>query len=65
MAAQAMGGLMDTDHRPEEGSATAEAMYDEMFEAMMNYMPLRSLISFSGGKMNHEILTQLLAQMNS
>ena len=41
-----------------------EAISDEMGQAMMNYMPLRSLISFAGGQLTHEALAAMLAQMN-
>ncbi len=34
----------------EDGSATAEAMSNEMMEAMMQYMPLRGVLSFAGDK---------------
>jgi beta-glucosidase len=62
MAAQAMGAL--GGDQQEGSSAASEAVSDEMTEAMMKYMPLRSLISFAGGKLNHEMLQGLLAQMN-
>ena len=62
MTAQAMGSLGAPQE--ETGAAASEAIGDEMMEAMMNYMPLRSLISFSGGQLSHEVLQGLLAQMN-
>lgn len=61
VANQALGGLGGG----ETSEAASEAVSGEMFEAMMKYMPLRTLISFSGGQMNHEMLAGLLAQMNS
>ena len=62
LTAQAMGGLGAPQE--ETGAAASEAIGDEMMEAMMKYMPLRSLISFAGGQLNHETLQALLAQMN-
>ena len=57
-----MGGLM-TD--PSEGTEAAqEAISEEMNTAMMDYMPLRTLISFSGGQLDHEGLGKILEQMN-
>ncbi len=47
-----------------ESDAAKEAISDEMGEAMLDYMPLRTLISFSNGSLNHEILREILAQMN-
>jgi beta-glucosidase len=37
---------------------------NEMFAAMMRYMPLRALVSFSRGALTEEMLDQLLAQLN-
>ena len=45
--------------------AAKEAVSDEMMEAMMGYMPLRGLISFSQGKIDHTVLKGLLDQMNA
>ena len=60
---QAMGDLFGGDNkRPDEEAPGAVS--DEMGAAMMNYMPLRSLISFSGGQLTHEMLAGILAQMN-
>lgn len=47
----------------EEGSAAAEAITSKMNEAMMMYMPLKSLPSF--GAMTPEELEGLIAKMNS
>ncbi|MBQ8094505.1 MAG: glycoside hydrolase family 3 C-terminal domain-containing protein [Clostridia bacterium] len=47
----------------EEGSASSEAISDEMGLAMMQYMPLRGMISFGG--VTHEQIAQLLAAINS
>ncbi|MBQ3705129.1 MAG: glycoside hydrolase family 3 C-terminal domain-containing protein [Clostridia bacterium] len=43
--------------------AASEAISDEMNTAMMNYMPLRGLISFTG--LTHEQLKGLLDQLNA
>ena len=60
---KAMGDLFGGDNkRPDEEAPGAVS--DEMGAAMMNYMPLRSLISFSGGQLTHEMLAGILAQMN-
>jgi beta-glucosidase len=37
----------------------------DMMEAIMKYLPLRALISFSGGAMSEEHLDQILAQLNN
>ena len=49
----------------EEGSAASEAVTDEMSSAMMRYMPLRGMISFSGGQVTHEDLKKLIDRMNA
>ena len=63
MASAVMGGLTG-DAAQEQSEAAQEAVSDEMSQAMMAYMPLRSLISFSGGKVNHGMLADLLQKMN-
>ena len=35
-----------------------------MTMAMMNYLPLRGMLSFSGGQISEEYLTQLLDRLN-
>ena len=64
MMKQAMGAITGDD-KPEQSDAASEAVSEEMGAAMMNYMPLRGMISFSGGQMTHEILAGVLAQMNA
>ena len=49
----------------EEGSAASEAVTAEMSSAMMRYMPLRGMISFSGGEMTHGDLKKLIDRMNA
>ena len=63
MTKAAMGELTGQAEE-QQSEAASEAIGDEMGEAMMKYMPLRSLISFSGGKVTHELLAGLLQQMN-
>ncbi len=55
----------DGEAEPEQTDAAKEAVNDEMGQAMMAYMPLRGIISFSGGRVNHEVLKGLLDQMNN
>ena len=47
-----------------KSEAAGEAITEDMGEAMMRYMPLRSLISFSGGQVTHEMLAELIEKMN-
>mgnify|MGYP002624457766 CR=1 FL=1 len=55
----------DGEEKPEETEAAKEAVSEDMGNAMMAYLPLRGLISFSGGKVNHEVLRALLDQINA
>jgi beta-glucosidase len=48
-----------------QAEAESEAISSDMISAMMKYMPLRSLISFSGGAMTEETLAALLEQFNA
>ena len=47
-----------------EGSAAEEAISTEMTLAMMNYMPLRGIISFGGDQLPPDFLDRLLEQLN-
>ena len=50
---------------PEDSSsAAAEAITDEMNQAMMRYMPMRSLASFSDGAISYDRLAQMMEQIN-
>ena len=55
-------------HRKEDGGqeseAGSEAVTADMSLAMEKYMPLRGMISFSGGKITHEILAEVIRAMN-
>lgn len=43
-----MRGFFDNEQKNEEGSVAAEAISDEMMDAMLRYMPLRGPVSFQG-----------------
>ena len=60
-----LGDELDRMSGGEEGSAAKEAISSEMSNAMVANMPLRSMISFSGGRMTHETLAGLLARLNA
>ncbi|WP_339185405.1 glycoside hydrolase family 3 C-terminal domain-containing protein [Paenibacillus sp. FSL H8-0317] len=45
--------------------AQSDAISSEMIQATMKYMPLRSLIPFTGGAFTEETLSQLLAGLNA
>ena len=49
----------------EQTDASQEAISDEMGLAMLHYMPLRSLLSFAGEKVDPAMLEQILAALNS
>lgn len=48
-----------------ESDAAHEAVTDEMGAAMVRYMPLRSMVSFSGGAVSDEMLDGMLQAMNA
>ena len=51
---------------PEEETTEAarEAISDEMSLAMLNYMPLRGILSFGGDEKTAELLEQILKELN-
>ena len=49
----------------EKSEAAQEAVSDDMGAAMMNYMPLRGLMSFNANPEVIRMVEQLLAQLNS
>ena len=49
----------------DKGEAAQEAISEEMNLAMLNYMPLRSLLSFGGDRVTPEILSAMLEKLNS
>lgn len=59
-----LSGLMPDSDKEEENETAREAISPEMQMAMMRDMPLRSIMSFSGGKITHEMLEQIVSQMN-
>lgn len=68
-AAEVVRGLFTgntlTGDNADEGSASAEAMSEEMMEAMMCYMPLRGVLSFGGNKgLDMEKLQKLVDKLN-
>lgn len=52
----AFGGLRDGDE--------SEALNEEMVIAMIKYLPLRGLISFSGGVLTYDMLTSMVDYVN-
>ncbi len=57
-------GILETGE--DEGSnAASEAISSEMQEAMMRYMPLRGLLSFSGGAVTMEQLQGMVDALNA
>ena len=68
-AAQALKPLTDAlsaVFRPnaDEDSPAAEAISNEMTAAMLNYMPLRGMLSFGGDQVPAGFLEQILARLN-
>ena len=55
--------LMNLKKLAEELQNQMEAITDEMNLAMMNYMPLRGLLSFSDG-ITWEIIEEIVRKMN-
>ena len=55
--AQTLGGPR------EDGEAAQSAITNDMMQAMINYMPLRGLVSFGGG-LSHEALEDILRRIN-
>ena len=55
--AQTLGGPR------EDGEAAQSAITNDMMQAMINYMPLRGLVSFGGG-LSHEALEDILKRIN-
>ena len=68
-AAEALKPLTDALNavfRPnaDEDTPAGEAISNEMTAAMLNYMPLRGMLSFAGDKLPAGMLEQLLARLN-
>ena len=49
----------------EESAAAKEAITDEMNDAMMDYMPLRGILSFGSSKVTQKQIDDLLNKLNS
>lgn len=49
----------------DENSAAADAMSDEMNQAMENFMPLRAVISFSNGAVTPDMVEDAVNKLNS
>ena len=60
-AGQTSGG---TQKKEEEKSAAKEAITDEMNAAMMRYMPLRGIVSFSSGAVSYDRLAEMARKYN-
>ena len=48
----------------DESDAASEAITEDMSMAMLNYMPLRGVLSFGGGAVSPEMMDNMLAAMN-
>lgn len=48
-----------------DSDAAKEAVSDEMAKAMMRYMPLRSIASFSGGALTYDMVQGMVDRINS
>lgn len=63
-AMQVLQGLMQQFQSGFGASLGGDQEQNEMFAAMMRYMPLRALVSFSRGALTEEMLDQLLVELN-
>jgi len=61
-----LDGIRATFESPadEEGSAASEAITEEMNLAMLQYMPLRGMLSFGGDEKSGQMLEQILEELN-
>ena len=60
-AAQMMTVLMGGD----ASEAASEAISEDMTTAMMLYLPLRGILSFTNGKVGHKDIARLIDEMNA
>jgi beta-glucosidase len=51
-------------HSDSKSESQSEVVTEEMMKAIMQYMPLRALLPFTGGAMTEEMLAALLEQLN-
>ncbi len=49
----------------EQSDVASSAISNDMMEAMIRYMPLRTAASFSGGSLSYEMLEAIVAQINN
>lgn len=52
------------ENASEESAAAKEAISEEMGDAMMRYMPLRGIVSFSGGFVSYDQLQEIIDKLN-
>ncbi len=69
-AAKAMGPMLETVRKafgpgPETSEAAGEAVSGDMSMAMLQYMPLRGLMSFAPGQISESAMEELLKELNS
>ena len=50
--------------KEEQSEAASEAVSDEMSAAMLNYMPLRGITSFTGGSISYDDLQKIADEIN-
>ena len=60
----AMAAFMPSEEGEKRSDAASEAISDEMGAAMLNYMPLRALLSFGGGAVSEEMVLGMLEEIN-
>ncbi|MBR0367655.1 MAG: glycoside hydrolase family 3 C-terminal domain-containing protein [Clostridia bacterium] len=61
-----LAAMQATFHPGEaESAASAEAISDDMTLAMLNYMPLRGILSFGGGNLPDGLLESVIARLNA
>ena len=68
---KAMGAISNSEEKSgfeenasEESAAAKEAISEEMGDAMMRYMPLRGIVSFSGGFVSYDQLQEIIDKLN-
>lgn len=64
-AMQVVKPLMDGMGQMFSGDGDDSAITDDMSAAMVKYMPLRNVVSFSGGAVSEDVLNGLLQALNS
>ncbi|MCQ2529007.1 MAG: glycoside hydrolase family 3 C-terminal domain-containing protein [Saccharofermentans sp.] len=60
-----LGFFEAQNNEDNDDSATAEAMSKDMMEAMVRYMPLRGVLSFSNGETTMDDLKELVEKLNN